>query len=223
MVAPTQSQIAVPITGMTCAACVVHVENALEEVGGVGRVSVNLATEKASLDLDSNRVELADLTRAVEEAGYGIGTRKTTLAIGGMTCAACVVHVENALCASDGVLSAQVNLATERASVEYVPGVAGISALRHSVEDAGYSVAAVVGDPNDDAATPKDVRTLRNRMIFSLAVAALIMASDGHSERRRPVTVQNGLRAARSRYASAVLGRTRILHVRVERCPTSDV
>ena len=176
MVAPTQSQIAVPITGMTCAACVVHVENALEEVGGVGRVSVNLATEKASLDLDSNGVELADLTRAVEEAGYGIGTRKTTLAIGGMTCAACVVHVENALRASDGVLSAQVNLATERASVEYVPGVAGISALRHSVEDAGYSVAAVVGDPNDDAATPKDVRTLRNRMIFSLAVAALIMA-----------------------------------------------
>ena len=99
-----------------------------------------------------------------------------TLAIGGMTCAACVIHVEKALQGADGVLSAQVNLATERAAVEYVPGVAGISELRHSVEDAGYSVAAVVGDPSDDAATPKDVRTLRTRMVFSLAVAALIMA-----------------------------------------------
>ena len=77
---------------------------------------------------------------------------------------------------ADGVLSASVNLATERASVEYVPGLAGISDLRHSVEDAGYSVAAVVGDPSDDAATPRDVRTLRNRMVFSVAVAAIIMA-----------------------------------------------
>ena len=176
MVAPPNSQITLPITGMTCAACVSHVSDALEDVSGVERVSVNLATEKASLELRSDDVDLSSLTVAVEDAGYGIGTHKTTLAIGGMTCAACVVHVENALEESDGVVSASVNLATERASVEYVPGVTGISELRHSVEDAGYSVAAVVGDPNDDAATPRDVRTLRNRMIFSLTVAAAIMA-----------------------------------------------
>ena len=176
MVAPPRSQISLPITGMTCAACVVHVSAALEEVGGVEQATVNLATEKAALELRSDDIDLSTITEAVEGAGYGIGTRKTTLAIGGMTCAACVAHVENALEGAVGVLSAQVNLATERAAVEYVPGIAGISELRHSVEDAGYSVAAVVGDPNDDAATPRDVRTLRNRMIFSLAVATLIMA-----------------------------------------------
>lgn len=176
MVAPPNSQITLPITGMTCAACVSHVSDALEEVSGVEHVSVNLATEKASLELRSDDVDLSSLTVAVEDAGYGIGTHKTTLAIGGMTCAACVVHVENALEGADGVISASVNLATERAAVEYVPGVTGISELRHSVEDAGYSVAAIVGDPNDDAATPRDVCTLRNRMIFSLAVAAAIMA-----------------------------------------------
>ena len=135
-----------------------------------------LATEKATLEAPSDSFDLSTLTRAVEDAGYGVGTRKTTLAIGGMTCAACVTHVERALEDADGVVSAQVNLATERAAVEYVPGVTGISELRRSVEDAGYSVAGVVGDPNDDAATPKDVRTLRIRMIFSLAVAALVMA-----------------------------------------------
>ena len=140
MVAPPKSQISLPITGMTCAACVVHVSDALEEVGGVEQVSVNLATEKAALELRSDDIDLSTITEAVEGAGYGIGTRKTTLAIGGMTCAACVAHVENALEGADGVLSAQVNLATERASVEYVPGIAGISELRHSVEDAGYSV-----------------------------------------------------------------------------------
>ncbi len=176
MVASPNSQITLPITGMTCAACVSHVSDALGDVSGVESVSVNLATEKASLELRSDTVDLSTLSGAVEDAGYGIGTRKTTLAIGGMTCAACVIHVEHALEGADGVMSAQVNLATERAAVEYVPGVTGISELRHSVEDAGYSVAAVVGDPNDDAATPRDVRTLRNRMIFSLSVAALIMA-----------------------------------------------
>ena len=58
MVAPPKSQISLPITGMTCAACVVHVSDALEEVGGVEQVSVNLATEKAALELRSDDIDL---------------------------------------------------------------------------------------------------------------------------------------------------------------------
>ncbi len=177
MIAQTGTRLTLPITGMTCAACVTHVSDALEEVAGVERVSVNLATEKAALELQSDdTIDISALTHAVEEAGYGIGTRKTTLAIGGMTCAACVAHVENALQRADGVLSSQVNLATERAVIEYVPGISGISDFRRSVEEAGYSVTSVISDPSDDAATPREVRALRNRMVFSLAVAALIMA-----------------------------------------------
>ena len=176
MVAPPKHQITLPITGMTCAACVSHVSEALEDVRGVESATVNLATEKAALDLRSEEVELSDLTQAVVNAGYGIATSRVTLAIDGMTCAACVVHVENALKGANGVTSAAVNLATERAAVEYVPGIAGISDLRGAVEDAGYSVASVLSDPNDDVATSKDLRALRNRMAFSLVVAALIMA-----------------------------------------------
>ena len=59
MVAPPNSQITLPITGMTCAACVSHVSDALEEVSGVEHVSVNLATEKASLELRSDDVDLS--------------------------------------------------------------------------------------------------------------------------------------------------------------------
>ena len=170
------AQITLPITGMTCAACVIHVEHALEEVDGVQGVSVNLATEKAGVSLADGSADLETLARAVEDAGYGIGSQKATLAIGDMTCAACVSHVEHALIETEGVLSASVNLATERASISYVPGVTGISDLRHAVQDAGYSVTAVVGDPEDDAATPKDVRTLKVKFAFSLAIAAVIMA-----------------------------------------------
>ena len=175
MTTETREKISIPIKGMTCASCVTHVQHALEEVSGVEEINVNLATEKATITLGSKAAELDDLVFAIEDAGYGVGTEKAILSIGNMTCASCVNHVENALNEVEGVISANVNLATERATIEYVPGVAGISDLRHAVEDSGYSVEGIVGDDADDAATPKDVSILRTKVIFSLVVAGVIM------------------------------------------------
>ena len=176
MATETKDKIVFPIKGMTCASCVSHVAGALQDVKGAAEVNVNLATEKATVSLDHDGPGLGELIHAVEDAGYGVGTEKATLAIGGMTCASCVGHVEKAIGEVEGVLSATVNLATERATVDYVPGVAGISDMRHAVEDSGYSVVGIVGDEYDDAATPKDVKVLRAKFIASLAVAGVIMA-----------------------------------------------
>ena len=169
------AQVTLPITGMTCAACVGHVSHALEEVPGVEDVRVNFATENATLILGENSPPFRELADAVEDAGYGVRTQKASLAIGGMTCAACVSHVERALTGVDGVSAASVNLATERASVEYVPGLTGISNLRHAVEDSGYSITAVGSDESDDALEPGDAAALKRKFVFSLAVAAGIM------------------------------------------------
>jgi Cu+-exporting ATPase len=103
-------------------------------------------------------------------------TQKVTLGIGGMTCASCVHHVERALEGVVGVESSSVNLATERATIVYTPGLASLAEMRHAIEDAGYSVLGIAGDEHDDVATPKDVSTLRLKASFSLAVAAVIMA-----------------------------------------------
>ena len=146
MYTATGERVTIPIKGMTCASCVSHVTNALEEVPGVAEASVNLATEKASVSFKTGKVPLTGLVDALEDAGYGVATEKVTLSIGGMTCASCVHHVESALSSVDGVSHGTVNLATERATVEYTPGVAGLAELRHAVEDAGYSVERVVGD-----------------------------------------------------------------------------
>ncbi len=175
MALDTRDRITVPITGMTCAACVSHVAHALEEVSAVTDVSVSLASEKASIGLHEGSLRVDELLSAVEDAGYGIAAEKITLAVGGMTCAACVSHIEHALDNVEGVLTAGVNLATERASVEYVPGVAAVSDMRHAVEDAGYSLIGVVGE-EDDAATPRDVTVLRRKLTFSAVVAAVTMA-----------------------------------------------
>jgi heavy metal translocating P-type ATPase len=59
-----------PVTGMTCAACVMRVEKALKKVEGVETATVNLATERATLTYSGTNPTL--LKRAVREAGYGI-------------------------------------------------------------------------------------------------------------------------------------------------------
>ena len=60
------------IDGMTCAACVRRVENAIKDVSGVTSASVNLATEKAQVAYEPGRAEQADIIHAVEAAGYGL-------------------------------------------------------------------------------------------------------------------------------------------------------
>jgi Cu+-exporting ATPase len=59
------------VTGMTCASCVASVEDALRGVAGVRTADVNLATERARVELDPSRADDASLVRAVERAGYG--------------------------------------------------------------------------------------------------------------------------------------------------------
>ena len=60
-----------------------------------------------------------------------------------MTCASCVRRVEKALGKATGVASANVNLATEKATVSYDPAVANLDSLRAAVEKAGYGVGTV--------------------------------------------------------------------------------
>ena len=173
------TSITMPITGMTCAACVVHVGNALREVDGVMDAEVNLATERATVRLDPGMANPDDLMKAVESAGYGAAPETITLSLGGMTCAACVGHIEKALNSVTGVVQANVNLATERASIEYFPATTDLNALRAAVSDAGYSVEGVVDDgqsrPDEEARRAARVRYLRIRVTAALTAAVVMM------------------------------------------------
>ncbi len=167
--------VTLPVTGMTCASCVAHVGHALKEVPGVDEVTVNLATEKATVRVRPG-ADVTSLIHAVEDAGYGVKTEQVTLNVGGMTCAACVAHIESALRGVAGVLAANVNLATERATVKYVPGLSSIADLRKAIEDSGYSVTGVVGEEDSGGTGPRELRRLKVKAAFSLAIAAFIMA-----------------------------------------------
>jgi Cu+-exporting ATPase len=134
----TQQNVSIPISGMTCASCVSHVEGALKELPGVSNVVVNLATNKAGLSYDPQQVGLGDMQRAVENVGYAIPLAEVMLDVKGMTCASCVAHVETALNQLEGVNAAIVNLGLGTARVTYIPGVLSVSAMKAAVRDVGY-------------------------------------------------------------------------------------
>ncbi len=131
---------------MHCVSCAQSIEKALKGQKGVINANVNFATEKATVDYDETKVNLDQLGKTIRATGYtpvGIGeerTREISLKITGMTCAACAAKVEKALSSLKGVKRASVNLATEKATVEYIPKIATLMDLRKAVQDAGYGV-----------------------------------------------------------------------------------
>lgn len=144
-------RVQVPIIGMSCASCVRRVEQVLLKVPGVQQASVNLANEKAEVQLD-NDTALEFLTGAVVKAGYQTRTEQFELAIIGMSCASCVGRVEKALLELPGVLSASVNLAAESAQITALAGNVDEQQLMAAVSKAGYDAAPRSAERDDDTA-----------------------------------------------------------------------
>ena len=161
-----------PVEGMTCASCVARVEKALAATPGVEQASVNFATEQASVKA-SPEVSLATLKAAVEKAGYAVGEQSLRLAIGDMTCASCVARVEKALKQVPGVLSAEVNLATETANITVVGGAATLPQLIAAVDKAGYRASEIQAS---DAASAASQAARPGAPWWPIAVAAALSA-----------------------------------------------
>jgi len=144
----TREKALIRISGMHCVSCAQTIEKALKKEDGILNANVNFATEKAVVEYDPAKVSLQKIGEIIREAGYepvgipkeGEKTREISLKISGMSCASCAATIEKALKRLEGVRSANVNFATERATVEYLPEFVSIVDLRKAVQDAGYDV-----------------------------------------------------------------------------------
>lgn len=87
------------------------------------------------------------------EAVAGKESKQTTLQITGMTCAACANRIEKGLNKLEGVSSANVNFALEKASVTYDPGKVGVDKLEETIKKLGYDTAKEVVDFNLEGMT----------------------------------------------------------------------
>src|SRR6266545_1262915 len=117
------------------------------------------------------------MTTITHPPGEGVSTLdRRDLAITGMTCASCVANVESALRGISGVKSADVNLATERASVELDPTRADVPALVRAVERAGYGALALSADQKERALVEDRERAARRAQLVSLRRRLIVAA-----------------------------------------------
>jgi len=174
---PTKSEKAhIPITGMTCTTCAATIRKGLTKIPGVKRAEVNFAAEKASIEYDPSKVALSKIKNTISQLGYGTATKKSIFPVSGMTCASCVARVERALSSVPGVVSANVNLASEKATVEYIEGTE-IASLRRAVKEAGYELGSEAETLEDvSTASRREIRKIRNRFILAAVLGLIILA-----------------------------------------------
>jgi Cu+-exporting ATPase len=156
------------ITGMTCASCVDTVQRSLVDLKGVENASVNLATEKATVTFDPDRVSVKQLKDSIVKAGYGVTEDRVTISVGGMTCASCSQTVEKALLALEGVNEAIVNLATEKVRVHYDPGTVTIGEMKRAIKAAGYEVLEAETVDTERMERERVMIRQKNMLLFSL-------------------------------------------------------
>jgi len=171
-----QALISIPLSGMACASCANRVEKALSKTAGVSEANVNFAGEKATVTYDPEVVSLEELFEVVEHAGYGVEVREASLDVSGMSCASCAGRVEKALKKVPGVLDANVNLATEKATVKYLASEVGARDFARAAEGVGYRV---VWQEEDDAAAEeahqREYEKLRGNFLVAAVLTVLIL------------------------------------------------
>ena len=180
-------KVVIHIGGLHCASCVRRLEEGLGRRPGVRGISVDLVSEKATVAFDASETDVSRLVKAVEEIGYDVlkveespleGSQKLTISVGGMTCAACVRRVEQAIGEVAGVRDVNVNLATARATIIYDPQVwGGVDAVKGVILDSGYEYLGVLSEMGDDpvaAARELEIRDLQMRMTVGAVLSVIV-------------------------------------------------
>ena len=174
-IAATRS-LELPLAGMTCAACAARIEKVLNRLPGVA-ASVNLASERARIELAEGQTTPQQIVESIEKAGFSVPQQRVELVIEGMSCAACSTRIEKVLSRLPGV-DAAVNLAAERARIRYTPGVADTALLIAVVEKAGFK-AWVADDTSRDDEKARKLAAYRaelRRFWISVALTLPLLA-----------------------------------------------
>ncbi len=169
------------ISGMTCAACATRIEKGLNKLEGVTTATVNLALEKSAIKYDPEKLKIEDIEKKIRDLGYEVVTEKAEFDITGMTCAACSTRIEKGLNKLDGVVKANVNLALEKATVEYNGSALTTSDIIKKVENLGYGAHVKEDAKETSDYRQKEIKKQTKKFIFSAILSLpLLWAMVGH-------------------------------------------
>jgi P-type Cu+ transporter len=177
-------QLTLPITGMTCANCVATVERNLKKLDGVQSAVVNLSSERATVDFETDKLQLTDVIARVNRAGYGVATGDADLIIKRLSDDNDARRLEKALSSQEGVLDAKVTYASEKARVTYIPTIVTQAELRRAVAAAGFEAVELGGEAEDAEAMAREHeineqwRLLVIGLLFTIPLFLFTMALD---------------------------------------------
>ena len=181
----TSRTVQLKISGMTCAACSARIEKGLSKLAGVEKAAVNLASEKAVVTYDPAQINPEVMAEKIHDLGYEVVKDKVEFAITGMTCAACAARIEKGLQKLPGVYAANVNLATEKAVVEYNSSELTITEMQAKVRQLGYeahNMEDAQGADREKDLREAEISNQKKRFLLAAVLSfPLLLAMIGHS------------------------------------------
>jgi Cu+-exporting ATPase len=180
-------KIQLPIIDMNCSSCAINIEREIKKLPGIERAIVNYVTEIAYVDYNVEETNTEEIINTIKRAGYKTGRSVLKLGINGMHCGSCVTKIEKELKQSSGVISASVDLGTESAIINYVPGLISVNEIKKVIDKLGYKTfdtasvkpekveekEKVTAEPVDEnqAAREKEYKTLMKKFIFAAVLS----------------------------------------------------
>ncbi len=160
------------VDGLSCAGCVNRAQKAMAGVAGVQEASVNLADTSARVAFVDDAVR-DGVIAALRSAGYPAREATVTLEVGGMTCAGCVRRAEAAMATGEGVLSVEINFASESARVRYLEGAITANQIAALSTRAGYPARVPDNGVSEDISDRKEeeAKAAKRRVLLAAVLA----------------------------------------------------
>jgi Cu+-exporting ATPase len=172
------SKIEIPIVGMTCASCVLKVQNNLQKLPGVKNAIVNLVTEKAMIEIaPDTELNLKDVIKSVRAIGYDVAIQKISIPVEGLASASASI-VESSISKLNGIVNVNINPATENITVEFVPTIISVENIKSEIEKFGFKVPHLAEEDvelYEEIIKKREYEDLKKRFIFSSILTSLIL------------------------------------------------
>ncbi|WP_083960851.1 heavy metal translocating P-type ATPase [Thermodesulfobacterium hveragerdense] len=168
----------IPIIGITCAACVKRVTDLLLKVPGIKQATVNLITEKATLEVEEGKsLDLKAIRKALQKGGYDLGVQRVVFKIEGLSLRD-PKRIEKELLKVLGVVEASANQAIEELVLDYVPTLVEPEDLKKRLASLGYDQAVVLqGEVElyEEVFRKREEQELKKKFLISAILTGVIL------------------------------------------------
>lgn len=180
-----QSDVAVPVEGMTCTACALRIERKLTKEDGISSAVVNYATEQAVVHVENEDVSLSDIVGVIEKTGYGVKKARAETRITGDAAEQRSRALYDRLLTTNGILEVSTEHSAEAVeiSLTYIPGMISGRALESVLSEFKADTVTIPGDEEAENSRALRYRVLKRQFGFALVLSiplAILAMSHGY-------------------------------------------